>query len=153
MTYKVRWHLPSGSTVIVNMDGNLKIGRYFKVWELANKSSKEDVKLELWTESLLFIKIMDAVRDDVGPIDVNSCYRTKSYNRQVGGDPNSAHLKTCAMDVPGSYVRYLQSFQKRCNDYGVKAAINKYKDYTHMEIFSDQFYGQTQNFVIRDKTR
>lgn len=47
-----------------------------------------------------FVNQLDEIRDCVGrPLLVNSGYRTKSYNRKVGGAENSLHLIGCAVDI------------------------------------------------------
>lgn len=43
---------------------------------------------------------LQALRDYIGePIHVNSGYRTKSYNKKVGGAPASQHLTASAADI------------------------------------------------------
>jgi uncharacterized protein YcbK (DUF882 family) len=47
-----------------------------------------------------FIEILDKIRMENGkPIKINSGYRTLSYNRDVGGKPDSAHLRGIAADI------------------------------------------------------
>lgn len=43
---------------------------------------------------------LQSLRDYIGePIHVNSGYRTKSYNKKVGGAPASQHLTASAADI------------------------------------------------------
>lgn len=40
-------------------------------------------------------------REKIGvPFTPNSVYRSKEYNKKVGGEPNSYHMKSMAIDVP-----------------------------------------------------
>lgn len=43
---------------------------------------------------------LQVLRDEIGePLHVNSGYRTKSYNKKIGGAPQSQHLKAKAGDI------------------------------------------------------
>lgn len=43
---------------------------------------------------------LQVLRDDIGePIHVNSGYRTPSYNKKIGGAPDSQHKKAKAGDI------------------------------------------------------
>ncbi len=45
-------------------------------------------------------KNLQILRDEIGEaIHINSAYRTKSYNKKVGGKPLSQHLKAKAADI------------------------------------------------------
>lgn len=158
MKYATRIHFPSGSYIDVELDGNKKLGKYFTVTELANKSAKETIKLELWPESFEFISLMDEVRNDVGALTVNSGYRTPTYNASIGGDRNSAHLHLCAMDIKktcniSDYKTLMTSFKVHAKAHNVKAAMNLYNNYYHVEIYSDKWYGQNTAFVLRNKLK
>ena len=49
---------------------------------------------------LEFLSMLDAARKIYGkPMHVNSGYRTKSHNEQVGGVSSSSHLKGLAADI------------------------------------------------------
>jgi uncharacterized protein YcbK (DUF882 family) len=46
---------------------------------------------------------LEALRQKVGPIIIDSAYRCGPHNKEVGGEPNSRHLQGMAADirVPG----------------------------------------------------
>lgn len=47
-----------------------------------------------------FLEMLDKARHFAGiPFVINSGYRTKAHNREVGGLPNSAHLDGFAADI------------------------------------------------------
>lgn len=43
---------------------------------------------------------LQVLRDEIGePVHINSAYRTKAYNKKVGGVPSSQHIKAKAADI------------------------------------------------------
>ncbi len=48
----------------------------------------------------LFLELLDTLRDEVGfPIKLNSTYRSKEYNKKIGGAKASKHLLGIAADL------------------------------------------------------
>lgn len=158
MKYTARKYFPSGSYVDFELDGNKKIGKYFATYELANKLAKDAIKLAIYPESEVFISMIDTLREKLGAFTPNSAYRTKAFNAYVGGDPNSAHLHLCAVDISrtGNYDNLAlarDTWKAICKELGIKGAINYYDKYIHIEAFSDRWYGQKSAFVVRDKRK
>ncbi len=57
---------------------------------------------EEWRRSraLVLARVFERIRREVGgPIRVNSAYRTRAYNAQVGGSRNSQHVEGRALDL------------------------------------------------------
>lgn len=57
-----------------------------------------------------FLNKLDSSRKLAGiPFIINSAYRSKEHNKQIGGTPNSSHLKGLAVDisVKDSRTRYI----------------------------------------------
>ena len=46
-----------------------------------------------------FVKRLQKVRENFGPMTINSGCRCGSYNRSVGGSPLSAHVPGLAVDI------------------------------------------------------
>ncbi len=66
---------------------------------------------EEWRRSraLVLARVFERIRAYVGgPIQVNSAYRTREYNAQVGGSRNSQHIEGRALDlaVPGDLALF-----------------------------------------------
>lgn len=49
----------------------------------------------------------------IGPIEVNSGYRSKEYNKLAGGVKNSKHLSFCALDLKPVEDMSLKDMQKK----------------------------------------
>lgn len=61
----------------------------------------------------IFLRQLDNLRELVGePLIINSSYRSRLYNKAVGGSENSLHLKGKAVDI-------------RCNNGTLRAKIIK----------------------------
>lgn len=76
-------------------DGTKQISRNFKVSEFACPDGTDKILID--DNLVLFLQ---AIRDYFGqPIDVGSGYRTKTYNKLIGGDPDSAHMEGQAADI------------------------------------------------------
>ena len=61
---------------------------------------------ELWPNIVKTLVVADALRARLGaPLAVTSAYRSASYNRTVGGEQNSFHMRFMALDlIPGGNV-------------------------------------------------
>lgn len=69
---------------------------------LAEFSCKDGTPVpdEYFANVSLLAENLQVLRNHIGePVHVNSGYRTKSYNKKVGGQPNSFHLKAMAGDL------------------------------------------------------
>jgi uncharacterized protein YcbK (DUF882 family) len=59
--------------------------------------------------SQALVDILDSMREEDGrPMRITSGFRTVPHNAQIGGVPNSAHLRGLAVDIacPDSAYRY-----------------------------------------------
>lgn len=53
-----------------------------------------------------FLDMLDSAREYAGiPFHINSAYRTKEKNSEVGGRPNSSHLRGLAVDIKAADSR------------------------------------------------
>lgn len=75
---------------------------------------------------------LQVIRDLLGkPVIINSGYRSRAHNRQVGGAPNSLHLSGMAADivVPGMPAGEVQAFLQ-----GWSSGMGMYQHFTHVDI-------------------
>lgn len=68
-----------------------------------------------WRRGRKLGKYLEATRRKVGkPIKVTSAYRTPSYNRKIGGEANSAHLRGYAADMDTPAGMTISKFAALC---------------------------------------
>ena len=153
---KTKLYLPSGEFITTDLLETTKLKTNFTVGEVANKEAKDEVKLVIGDpRAWKLLDMMQLTRDCFGSITVSSGYRTKAYNRKIGGDTNSAHLYFWAWDwwIQGETAakrkeKYLW-WRNLCREFNEIGAINYYTDGYHCEIGSDILFGATM-FVQRN---
>ena len=156
-TIKCRLLLASGEIADMELDSEFHILPNFRVWEIANNKASEDIKLGIDTErAWLCLKMMQLTRYRYGRMDINSYYRTKSFNATLpGASSNSAHLRGWAFDWSWPYMtdaerkEVTQWWKDLCTYYGQVGAIGYYSWGVHCEIGSDVLFGQTE-FKVRN---
>lgn len=80
---------------IMDTDGNVKLGKHFKVKEFACKDGSQVVFIDSY-----LVSILDILRNEVGkPVIINSGYRTPTRNKEVGGAKYSYHMRGMAADI------------------------------------------------------
>ena len=92
-------------------DGQKSITDNFKIKEFACKDGSDTIVLH---ED--FVNKLQQIRNHFGkPLNINSAYRTREYNRKEGGSSNSFHIKGRAFDLaikginPNDMAKYAQS--------------------------------------------
>lgn len=132
-----------------------KITEHFTFKELANNQAKEDVKLILTPRNFKFLIMIEDFRNWFNkPMQVNSFYRTKSFNAKCGGSSNSLHLDGLAMDwgisghseIQRNHV--IDKWKELCSKYNEVGGINLYTNGYHLSIGEEKFGNNL--FTIRD---
>ncbi len=78
----------------------MQLTRNFNLKELAcNDDANTPVPKEYHDEALAICMRAQVLRDLVGPLHVNSAYRTPEYNSAIGGARGSLHLSASALDL------------------------------------------------------
>lgn len=155
-TIKAQLYQPTAQILTVSLLTSQKILPNFTVEEIANNKAEETLKLVIGDDrAWKLLHMMQLTRYRYGSMTINSCYRTASYNKAVGGDPNSAHLKCWAFDwqkpnqTNAQRAEIAQWWRNLCIDFGEIGAINYYTHGFHCEVGSDILFGN-KTFVIRD---
>ena len=146
--------LPTNETIITDLDSEFYILPNFRVWEIANNKAKEDIKLVIPSSwAWLELKMLQITRDHFGRLDVNSYYRTESFNAECGGDPNSCHLIGEATDIARitnvTNDTMIEWWKSLCREFNQIGAIGLYSWGWHLEIGSDRRFGQ-KVFQVRN---
>jgi zinc D-Ala-D-Ala carboxypeptidase len=83
------------------------------------------------------VKMFEAVRKELGdePIIILSGYRTKKWNRKVGGSRGSQHTLGRALDIKHTKLSPLEVQSKlrlKAKELGIKG-LGKYNTFTHID--------------------
>jgi len=82
-------------TYSLKRDGNTYLSKNFKVREFRCKDGSDTILIDT-----NLVDALQAIRDHFGKaVNINSAYRTASYNKKVGGSSGSQHLYGTAADI------------------------------------------------------
>ncbi len=111
-------------------NGNTKLSANFKVREFACNDGSDPIFI-----SLELVEVLQKIRDHFGkPVNINSGFRTASYNKKVGGATYSQHLYGNAADIrisgisPKSIAAYAETLLPK------KGGIGTYRDFVHIDV-------------------
>ena len=117
------------TTFSLRQDGEKNISKDFKVKEFRSKCGANEIKIDT-----IFIKNkLQKIRDKFGKTIINSGYRTKSHNTQIGGSPNSRHMISDAFDISIPNVKLID-IAKYAEEIDIKCIIvyNK-SNFVHLD--------------------
>jgi uncharacterized protein YcbK (DUF882 family) len=70
----------------------------------------------LWHNIVPTLIVLDEIREQLGtPVELLSTYRSPAYNKAVGGEPNSFHMRFQAIDFTSEHhggIRYIHQLAK-----------------------------------------
>lgn len=152
----VRILFKNGSAFKATVSKDVQLAKNFKLWELANNKGNAMLpQYEISNESMIFVDMLQEFRYWFGSISPTSGYRQEEFNRSVGGDACSAHLRGCAVDFKttrtgaADRVEISDKWSEICSRFGVVGACNYYTHGYHLEAFSNRWYGSNK-FAVRD---
>lgn len=133
--------------VLVNTDGKIIAHAYSKAKEGNNKLT-ENFRVREFScndgSDVVFVapslvEILQKIRNHFGKaVNINSAYRTPSYNKKVGGATYSQHLYGTAADIRinGVSPKYIASYAETLlpNSGG----IGIYKNFVHVDVRKDK---------------
>lgn len=105
---------------------NEQITKNFKSNEFACKDGSSEILIDI---EMTFI--LQKLRDIGGVININSAYRTESYNKKVGGATHSYHCKGQAFDIVSENLSLIHLCQYAYK-LGVRGII-KYPTFVHID--------------------
>lgn len=111
-------------------NGNQKIQPNFKVKEFACKDGSDPVFI-----SPKLAELLQKIRNNYGKaVNINSGYRTASYNKKVGGATYSQHLYGTAADIritgvrPKDLAAYIETLMPNTGGIGI------YSNFVHVDV-------------------
>lgn len=98
-----------------------QIQKNFTFNEFLYSEDKETPTLEFAFNIMDLSEKLQALRDKVGPITINSAFRGKTHNKQVNGTPNSYHTQGLAADIKFEFKNWTrESLETLFNEIGFK---------------------------------
>lgn len=111
-------------------EGNVKLSNNFKVNEFACKDGSDVIFV-----SPELVSILQKIRDYFGKaVNINSGYRTPTYNKSVGGASQSQHLYGTAADIriagvePKDVAAYAETLLFNTGGIGI------YNNFVHVDV-------------------
>lgn len=111
-------------------EGNVKLSNNFKVNEFRCKDNSDVIFI-----APALVDILQAIRNHYGKaVNINSAYRTPTYNKKVGGATYSQHLYGTAADIringvkPKDLAAYIETLMPNYGGIGI------YPTFVHVDI-------------------
>lgn len=122
-------------------DGELKLSNNFKVREFKCKDGSDKILIDHY-----LVYFLQLIRNNFKKaVNINSGYRTPTYNKKVGGASKSQHLQGAAADIHINGVTPLQiaQFAETINMQG----IGLYNSFTHVDTRSTKSFWKGSNQI------
>ena len=111
-------------------DGEKNLSENFKVKEFRCKDGSDKILI-----SGELVEILQKIRSHFGKaVNINSAYRTPSYNKKIGGATNSQHMYGTAADIringitPKAVADYAETLLLGTG------GIGRYNTFTHVDV-------------------
>ncbi len=111
-------------------EGNVKLSPNFKVAEFRCKDNSDVIFI-----APELVALLQKIRDHYGKaVNINSAYRTPTYNKKVGGATYSQHLYGTAADIringvkPKDLAAYIETLMPNYGGIGI------YPTFVHVDI-------------------
>ena len=131
-------------------------GKLTKHFAIDEYTVNQTGNCQITREALEHADILEEFRTWLGkPMKVNAWYRTPEYNKKVGGNSNSSHLRGVATDISrpnvsqANFIKYAKKWKSLCSKYGVVGEAGLYSWGIHFG--SHVKYSKT--FYHRDRRR
>lgn len=132
------------------MAANIKVTGLTEHFSISEYTKHQSGTVILSEEAILQAICLEEFRKWYGkPMTVNGWYRTTAYNKSVGGNAKSSHLRGVATDwgIPNvsekDFIRYAKKWKSICASHGVVGEAGLYKWGIHLGSsvkYSKTFY-------------
>lgn len=120
---------------IMDEDGNVKLGRHFKVKEFACKDGSQIVFIDDYLYTIL-----DILRHKIGkPVIITSGYRTPGWNEKCGGAKYSYHMRGMAADIRVNGMSAKEIANKLNAIVPDECGIIVYKSWVHFDVRHNKY--------------
>ena len=120
---------------IMDKEGHLLLGRWFRVKEFACKDGSPVVFID---EHL--VAILDILRSEIGkPIIITSGYRTPTRNKEVGGAKYSYHMRGMAADIRADGITPKELANKLNKIVPDECGIIVYNSWVHFDVRTSKY--------------
>lgn len=79
------------------------------------------------------LEMLQAARDEFGPITINSACRCDAHNKAVGGSDKSQHKLGRAADIVGSGLVTVRALHKFFDAHYPECGMGKYTTFLHID--------------------
>jgi len=83
----------------MKLSKDFNLTKNFRINEFLSDNDSGEISIEDYININQMALKLQELRNVVGSINVNSGYRSESYNKKIGGSLNSYHLKGLAVDI------------------------------------------------------
>ena len=112
---------------------DFELGPHFVLGEMACKDGSDEVRVHV-----ALVALLETIRAHFDkPVIINSGYRSRPYNRSIGGAMASKHLHGQAADIriPGVSPDEVADYA----DHELKiGGVGRYQNFTHIDIYGYQ---------------
>lgn len=121
---------------IMDTDGNVKLGRHFKVKEFSCRDGSQVVFIDDY-----LVSILDILRNKIGkPVIINSGYRTPEWNAKCSGAKYSYHMRGMAADIRVNGISPKELANKLNEIVPDECGIIVYNAWVHFDVRSGKKY-------------
>ena len=135
---------------IVSINKSINLSEHFSLGEVTKSSHTEinNIPSHVAIENLKRVCTwLEVLRGRVGPIIINSGYRSPELNKKVGGAPTSNHLTGCAVDIRVAGIEQAFRYAVILMDY----ADETKQDYDELLIERNKGGEYWLHFAVRPK--
>lgn len=120
---------------LADTDGNVQLGKYFKVKEFACKDGSPIV----FVDDYLYT-VLDILRHKINkPVIITSGYRTPEHNAKVGGAKYSYHIRGMAADIRVDGMTAKEIAKKLDAIVPDECGIIVYNNWVHFDVRSSKY--------------
>lgn len=121
------------------MAATVKVTKLTEHFSIAEYTVNQTGQCILNASAILHATCLEEFRRWLGrSMKINAWYRTKDYNKKVGGSATSSHLRGCATDWSNpnlskdDFIRYAKKWRSICKTHGVVGEAGLYKWGMHL---------------------